>query len=111
MQRSLTFLAIAFIALTGTAAAAPGPGKNFDFGVFRDNQLRAHSNHLFGIEGPLEQSSRVSVGAAVADADPRTLATVAKSLSVRVVASSPSLAPNIDMMVLFPEGNPSHIIA
>ena len=90
---------------TGAAAMA-----DFDFGLFRDNQLDAHSNQLFGIVEPLAASSTESVSAATAESDPRTLVTVAKPLRVRVVTASPSAGANIDMMALWPDDlNPTHL--
>jgi Bacterial protein of unknown function (DUF839) len=112
MQRLMTFLAIASIALARVAVAAPGPGHTFDFGAHRDHLLRSRSSELFGITGPLEQSSTASVSAQVAQANPAALVTVAKSLSVRVISAAPNLPPNIDMMALWPTAeNPTHIIA
>jgi hypothetical protein len=112
MHRFMTLLAVASLALAGAAAAAPGPGQAFDFGAHRDQLLRSHSNQLFGIDHPLEQSSRASMSAAAAEADPTALVTVAKSLSVRVVSAARNLPPNIDMMALWPsDENPTHLIA
>src|SRR5262245_3667094 len=86
--------------------------SDFDFGLFRDHQLDAHSPQLFGINKPIEQSSTESVSAATAEADPTSLITVAKGLKVRVVSAAPNLAPNIDMMALWPDdANPTHLIA
>ncbi|MGR8933359.1 MAG: alkaline phosphatase PhoX [Gammaproteobacteria bacterium] len=81
------------------------------FGEYRDHLLRAHSKQLFGVSGPLRASSTDSVDAATADADPTSLVTVARSLRVKVVSAKADLAPNIDMMALWPRQNPTHIIA
>lgn len=81
------------------------------FGEYRDHLLRAHSMQLFGVGGPLKASSTDSVDAATADADPLALVTVAHSLRVKVVSAKAELAPNIDMMALWPQKDPTHIIA
>jgi hypothetical protein len=81
-----------------------------DFGVFRDHQLETYSMQLFGVEGALDASSTTSVDAATAEADPLSLVTLASSLHAKVVASNADLAPNIDMMALWPSENPTHII-
>ncbi len=108
MQRILSFLAISSVAIAG-AASAPHP---FDFGGQRDQLLRDRSSELFGITGALEESSTASVSAPVAEADPTSLVTVAKSLAVRVVSAAPNLGPNIDMMALWPsDENPTHLVA
>jgi hypothetical protein len=100
-------LAVAACA-TSVAAATAG----FDFGLFRDGQLNAHSEQLFGIVSPVDTSSELSIGALEADADPRKLVTLAPGLSVRVVADLPNTPPNIDMMALWPnDQNPTHLIA
>lgn len=91
---------------TGAAAMA-----DFDFGLFRDHQLDAHSNQLFGIVEPLAASSTESVSAATAESDPTSLVTVAKQLRVRVVTASSNAGANIDMMALWPnDQNPTHLI-
>jgi secreted PhoX family phosphatase len=83
----------------------------FDFGLFREQQLRAHSLDLFGVTGPLEFSSTTSVGAATAEADPTALATFAQSLHVRVVTAAANAGPNIDMIALWPDDErPTHLI-
>jgi secreted PhoX family phosphatase len=105
-----------FIALTGAAglaaasvvAAHAGFG---DFGLFRDQQLEAHSEQMFGIVSAVDASSTESVGATDANADPTSLITVAKGLRVHVVTAQPNAAANIDQMVLWPnDQNPTHLI-
>jgi secreted PhoX family phosphatase len=84
----------------------------FDFGDFRENQLNAHSEQLYGINDPVAASSTLSIDAVAADSDPTRLVTLAKGLSAHVVSSLPNLGPNIDQMALWPAGpNPTHIIA
>lgn len=95
----------AAVLLTTTALAAQ------DFGLFVQNQLRAHANEQFGLNKPLESSSPNQVTAAQATADPATLFTLAGGLQARVVTKGVA-APNIDMMALWPDDrNPTHLIA
>ena len=92
--------------VTGAAAA-----QIFDFGVFREQLLRAHSRELFGVQGPLEFSSTASVDQATAEADPTSLATFAEGLRVRVVTAAANAGANIDMIVLWPDDrHPTHLI-
>ena len=78
---------LAMVGLHGLATGAAAV-QVFDFGLFREQQLRAHSHQLFGVTGPLEFSSTASVDAATAEADPTSLATFAQSLHVRVVTTA-----------------------
>jgi hypothetical protein len=107
-MRKLRLVAVgAFVALA-TSAAAWG---RFDFGVWRDLQLRISSHLLFGVQKPLKESSTGSVDAATAENDPRTLATVAKGLHVHVVTSSADAGANLDMIALWPDdAHPTHLI-
>jgi hypothetical protein len=73
-----------------------------DFGRFVQDHLRSESDRLFGVTGPLERSSTESISAAQAQADPRKLATLAKSLSARVVTAGVA-PPNLDMSALWPD--------
>ena len=72
------------------------------FGEFRDQLLKAHSMQLFGVGGPLAQSSTESIDAGTANANPRALATFARTLRARVVSAKANLGANIDMMALWP---------
>lgn len=100
--------AIAVLGLTTGALAFSG----FDFGLFRDDQLEAHSSQLFGFVEGIEHSSTESVSKATAEADPTSLITVAKGLQVRVVSAAANLAANVDQMALWPNDlNPTHLIA
>ncbi len=85
-------------------------GSKKDFGVMRDRLLDARSMQLLGIKGALDSASTRSVDAVTAEADPRTLVTVADSLRVRVVSADPALGANIDMMTLWPAEHPTHLI-
>src|SRR5262245_18360167 len=96
------------IGLMATSAAAVA---TFDFAEFRDKQLDAHSEQLFGIVSPVDASSTESISAAEANADPTRLATLAKGLHARVLSARADLPPNIDMMALWPPNNPTHLIA
>lgn len=102
---SLCTLALAL----GTAHARDDRG--FDFGTFREAQLEAHSQQLFGVAQPLASSSRRSIDAAQAEADPTRLVTLARGLRARVVSASPALAPNVDQMALWPDDvHPTHLV-
>jgi hypothetical protein len=101
-------IALGVVAFATSAAAI----ATFNFGQFRDNQLDAHSEQLFGIVTPVAASSTESIDRTTANADPTALVTLAKGLHARVLSARPELAPNIDMMALWPnESNPTHIIA
>jgi secreted PhoX family phosphatase len=92
------------VGVAGTAIAG------LDFGQDRDAQLNNRSNQLFGILQPVPASSTTSVTAQAASADPRSLATFAKGLSVRVVTSGVA-GPNLDMISLWPnDTNPTTLI-
>jgi len=63
------------------------------------------------VDKPLKESSHESVDAATADADPRTLATVAKGLHVQVATSASNAGANLDMIALWPDSSqPTHLI-
>jgi len=99
------------LTLATIAAAAAAGAAGFDFGATREAQLAAHSEQLFGVVKPVATSSTDSIDAATADADPTGLVTVAKGLSVSVVAASADLGANIDMMAPWPDDvNPTHLI-
>ena len=107
MSKLRWFAALGLVGLATGAAAV----QVFDFGLFRDQQLRAHSRQLFGVTDPLEFSSTTSVDAATAEADPTALATFAPSLRVRVVTAAANAGPNIDMIALWPDDqHPTHLI-
>jgi len=109
MRPSLSVLASAAVLAAASAVAANGFG--FDFGLFRNQQLDAHSEQLFGIASPVDASSTESIGATDANADPTSLITVAKGLRVHVLTAQPNAAPNIDQMVFWPnDQNPTHLI-
>ena len=106
-------LAIGALALVVTVSApvfAADDDGDKDFGRMRDQLLQEHSMPLFGIKGPVRASSTRSVDAATAEADPLSLVTVAHSLHARAVSSKANLGPNIDMMTLWPNVNPTHLI-
>ncbi len=104
---TIVVAALAAIAL----GVAGGALAAIDFGVQRDNTLRAQSTALFGVAGPLGASSTASIDAATANADPAALVTVAKGLRVRVVTSGVA-ATNIDMITLWPnDTDPQWLIA
>jgi len=102
-------IALAIVGFT-TSATAVG-SWSLNFGLYRDNQLRAHSQQLFGVGKPLEASSTEDIGGVLAEADPRKLVTLAGGLRVDVLSAQASLGPNVDMMALWPDdSNPTHLI-
>lgn len=106
-----TFSVFTCAAVLAAASAVVVHGFGSDFGLFRDHQLDAQSEQLFGIVSPVDASSTESVGATDANADPTSLITVAKGLQVHVLTAQPNAAPNIDQMVLWPnDQNPTHLI-
>ncbi|MGH8547784.1 MAG: alkaline phosphatase PhoX [Methylococcales bacterium] len=102
-------LMIGALALTSTVSTPVFAGR--DFGEYRDFLLQAHSRLLFGINGALGTSSTESVDIFTAESDPRSLVTLAQSLQAKVVSAETTLGPNIDMMVLWPQSHPTHLIA
>jgi len=111
-MRSMFLVPICTAVMAAASAVAVHSFPNADFGFFRDLQLDAHSEQLFGIVTPIEASSTESVGATDANADPASLITVAKGLRVHVVTAVPNAGANIDQMVLWPnDQNPTHLIA
>jgi len=107
-MRKLLLLSMAgFVGLAGSATASEG----FDFGAWRDHQLTAGAQHLFGVGKPLSESSHESVDQATAEADPTSLATVAKGLHVEVATSDANAGANIDMIAFWPDAShPTHLI-
>ena len=93
--------------------ASDDDAKNFglrDFGLQVEKRLRVQSEKLFGIEEPLGASAPATVGAY------RTLsqtandqALVADGLKVEYLTRN--AGNNTDMMALFPEANPTHLIS
>jgi len=103
-MRKLSMLAAAGLTFVTAGAFA------LDFGKIRDAQLEALAPALFGVFGPLHESSTKSIDKTTAEANPAALATVAKSLKIRVVTAGVA-APNIDMIALWPDDNaPTHLI-
>ena len=102
MKRSLKRRLTTLVAVVAAGALAGGMAMaGTDFGRFVQDHLRSESNRLFGLTGPLERSSTASITAAQAQADPRKLATLAKSLHARVVTAGVA-PPNLDMSALWP---------
>jgi len=107
MHKRKVLISIGVISVAASVAAF----NDFDFGIFRDNQLDAHSEQLFGIVRPVEESSGDSITAQQANADPTALATLAKGLRARVLTAQANAGANLDMMALWPADNPTHLIA
>src|SRR5262245_9855859 len=105
MRKGVLSILASVAVVPGAAAAGP------DFGSLRELQLRSAAGALFGFSKPLKQSSTESVDASTAEADPRSLATVANGLSVQVVTSAANAGPNLDMIALWPNDSaPTHLI-
>lgn len=99
-------------AVCATAASLASTAFASDFGEKTEQLAKAMSEKLFGVNGTLDSSSTASVTAAQANADPTSLATVAKGLKISVASADPNLAPNIDQMIMWPDDvHPTHIIA
>ncbi len=107
MQKLLLASILGFSLLPAVAAA----DRDDDFGLFRDHLLQVQSMKLFGVGQPLAASSRESITAAVAESDPTRFVTLARGLQARVVSAALNLAPNVDMIALWPDDrNPTHLI-
>src|SRR4051812_36413425 len=96
----LKTILLAGVVIVATASAAAAHGFHFffgtfDFGVFRDHELEAVSERLFGFTRAVPASSTESIGATDANADPTKLLTVARGLRVHVVTAQPNAAPNL----------------
>ena len=106
--RRLAFVTVAVSATVLITAGAALAG--FTFGQYRDKQLAAMSNNLFGVGKPLAQSSTKQLTQAEAQADPTKLATLAKGLHARVVTTQ---GPAVDDQIsLWPnDTNPTYLIA
>jgi hypothetical protein len=103
----LAFVGVAVAATVMITAGAAVAG--FTFGQYRDKQLSAMSNNLFGVGKPLAQSSTKQITQAQALADPTKLATLAKGLHAHVVTTQ---GPAVDDQIsLWPnDTNPTYII-
>lgn len=104
MQQSKFPLSLLAIALLSVGAA-----NAKDFGAFTEHLLKAHSNRLFGINKPLEESAPQTTAPTRAmnqKASDQLL--VAKGLKVEFLTRD--AANNTDMMVFWPNAdNPTHL--
>jgi secreted PhoX family phosphatase len=108
MSKRLAVLAAVFSALALVAGVA---AAGMDFGQFVQGRLADQSSKLFGFNGPLAASSTQSITRQQAQADPRDLVTVARSLRVRLVSAGVA-PPNVDMSALWPDAeSPQWLIA
>jgi len=65
---------VGLLAVAGLLGLASGAAvASDDFGKFVENQLRGKSPMLFGVVGPLEASSTMSLTQAEAEANPTSL--------------------------------------
>jgi hypothetical protein len=102
---------VSLVAVAVAIASSAGAFGGFDFGLWRDAQLRIFARHLYGVDKPLQESSHDSVDQGTAEADPRTLASVAKGLHVHVATSASNAGANLDMIALWPDSwHPTHLI-
>ncbi|MET1003138.1 MAG: alkaline phosphatase PhoX [Acidimicrobiia bacterium] len=94
----------ALVVSVATAALA-----GVDWGQKQQNDLNAKGMQQFGVNKTLAASSTDAVTAAVADADPTKLITLANGLTASVVTESSG--SNTDMMALWPnDTSPTHIV-
>jgi secreted PhoX family phosphatase len=106
MNKTLLALALSLVA---SSAANAFDMDGLDFGQKVEQLAKSHSAKLFGIKGTLGESSLLQAPASAAGCD---LISVAPGLKCDVVSEKPNLAPNIDMMALYPnDTTPTHIIA
>ena len=109
MQRRLVFTsvlagALGLIVLSARASEQYSAGPNADFGLFIAEQLRAHSEQLFGFRNPL----RESVPGPYDGADNTQAIAVADGLTVSLVSSS--VASAADQIALWPDDDhPTHL--
>ena len=112
MRKSTLISALAIAGLAASVSADDHRRQDADFDQYRDHLLQAHARQLFGVVGPIETASKVSIDAVTAEANPAALVTTARSLRVEVVSAAANLGANIDMMALWPnDAHPTHIIA
>ena len=105
MKKKLLYAAVC-AAMSGTASA-----HNVDFGKAVETFAKLSAPILFGTRGTIDESSTESISAAEANAHPERLLTVAPGLRVSVASADTNLGANIDMMVLWPQSHPTHLIA
>lgn len=111
MRKTFCVLTAIAAGLSAAAQAGDHDDKRFDFGRYKEQLTRAHAMQLFGVNGPLAASSKRSIDAATAEANPRALVSVASSLRVRVVSADKALGANIDMIEMWPNDvAPTHLI-
>ena len=107
MKRSLicATLAAGAISVVGLAGTIVAAGLDNDFGAFIAEQLRAHSQELFGIRAPLEESALGPYDGS----DNLQAIQVAPGLHVSLVSSSTASAA--DQIALWPDDNhPTHLL-
>jgi hypothetical protein len=108
VKRITTFVTVA---LAAALAATGMAGGAQDWGLRQESDLANRAEQQFGFGAPLAQSSPRQLTRAEAAQDPTRLATLAKGLQARVVATTAD-AQVVDMMALFPnESSPTHILA
>src|SRR5262245_32667628 len=106
MRRSVTFTSflVAGLALFVLAGRTRAENPNEDFGLFIADQLRAHSERLFGFNHPLAES----VLGPYDGPDNTKAIQVAQGLTVSLVSSS--VASATDQIALWPDDDhPTHL--
>src|SRR5437879_5316700 len=106
MRRSLIFTC-ALASCLGLAVLVARPtadSSDADFGLFISDQLREHSEQLFGSSRPLAESARGPYDGA----DNTKAIQVARGLTVSLISSS--VASAADQIALWPDDeNPTHL--
>jgi secreted PhoX family phosphatase len=104
-QSSLRWFALAgCLAAAAFTARAAAKGPKADFGIFVADQLRAHSEELFGFRHPLDESAL----GPYTDADSTKALDVADGLKVTLVSSA--VHHSTDQIALWPDNDhPTHL--
>ena len=93
------------LAAAGFAALRAENDDEGDFGLKVEHELRAHSEQLFGVNGPLPESALGPF------TGPNSSAAVTAAQGLRVSVVSNATHPENDMMVFWPNDvNPTHMI-
>ena len=95
--------AVGSLAVAALTARSTAPGPNDDFGAFVADQLRSHSEQLFGFSQPLDESAVGPFNGNSVDA-----LDLAKGLSVTLVSSA--VHHSADQIALWPnDDHPTHL--
>jgi len=98
------------IALVMALAASVFAAGSFDFGLFRDGELRSRAERLYGVKTGLVRSSTASLTQEQAASNPARLAKLTRGLKAEVVTDESGFVT--DMLALWPNDfNPTHLIS